>query len=313
MYHKAKASSVIGWILKGETLDERQRRIQHFLENEGYLLPGPPKGVDRSEAGNIHIVRGRPMTVKYAVVDQGGRKVYHYRENEIDHIMLRRIEKYDEWALEHLSLFPHILKTGKVVSEEPDKVYTRPGDFIAFQVASALCVLSSNATKRRDGTLTPFTPGIERRIRIGESLDFRFDAFDNYFCLMLADYANGPTGHDDETYDFVLHLIKSFKTGKVVGFSNDSGDLAEDYEKIMRLLRKRPIPGRYDVPKLGLHDATLDEIITTIHRRFVLREGAVEYPTAEERERPLQAVAEEPADLNLDNIGNDTEVIGSGG
>ncbi len=36
------------------------------------------------------------MTVEYAVVDQSGRKVYHYRENEIDHIMLRRIEKYDE-------------------------------------------------------------------------------------------------------------------------------------------------------------------------------------------------------------------------
>ena len=122
MYHRAKASDVIAWILEGETLDERQRRIQHFLENEGYLLPEPPKGVDRSEEGDTHIVRGRRMTVDYAVVDQGGRKVYHYRENETDHIMLRRIEKYDEWALEHLSLFPHILKAGKVISEEPEKV-----------------------------------------------------------------------------------------------------------------------------------------------------------------------------------------------
>jgi hypothetical protein len=134
---------------------------------------------------------------------------------------------------------------------------------------------------------------------MGEILDFRFDAFDNYFCLMLADYAHGPTGHDDETYDFVLHLIKSFKTGKVVGFSNDGGDLAEDYEKIMRLLRKRPIPGRYNVPKLGLRDATLDEIITAIYRRFVLGEGVVEYPATEERERPLPTVAEEPTDLDF--------------
>jgi len=124
VYHKAKASGVIEWLLGGETLDERQRRIQHFLENEGYLLPESPRGVDRSEEGDTHIVRGRPMTVEYAVVDQGGRKVYHYRENEIDHIMLRRIEKYD-------------------------------------------CVLSSNATNRRGGTLTPFTPGIERRTRNG--------------------------------------------------------------------------------------------------------------------------------------------------
>jgi hypothetical protein len=132
---------------------------------------------------------------------------------------------------------------------------------------------------------------------MGEILDFRFDTFDNYFCLMLADYANGPTGHDDETYDFVLHLIKSFRTGKVAGFSNDGGDLAKDYEKIMRLLRKRPIPGRYDVPKLGLRDATLDEIITAIYRHFVLGEGAVEYPAAEERERSLPTVAEEPTDF----------------
>jgi hypothetical protein len=134
---------------------------------------------------------------------------------------------------------------------------------------------------------------------MGEILDFRFDAFDNYFYLMLADYANGPTGHDDEAYEFALHLIKSFETGKVVGFSNDGGDLAEDYEKIMRLLRKRPIPGRYDVPKLSLHDATLDEIITTIYRRFILGEGAVEYPKAEEKQQPLPTVAEEPTDFDL--------------
>ncbi len=122
MYHRAKASDVIAWILEGETLDERQRRIQHFLENEGYLLPEPPKGVDRSEEGDTHIVRGRRMTVEYAVVDQGGRKVYHYRENEIDHIMLRRIARGEEWALEHISLIPRILKSGQVIYEEPDKV-----------------------------------------------------------------------------------------------------------------------------------------------------------------------------------------------
>ncbi len=122
MYHRAKASDFIAWILEGETLDERQRRIQHFLENEGYLLPEPPKGVDRSEEGDTHIVRGRRMTVEYAVVDQGGRKVYHYRENEIDHIMLRRIARGEEWALEHISLIPRILKSGQVIYEEPDKV-----------------------------------------------------------------------------------------------------------------------------------------------------------------------------------------------
>jgi hypothetical protein len=122
VYHRAKASDVIAWILEGETLDERQRRIQHFLENEGYLLPEPPRGVDRSEEGDTHIVRGRGMTVEYAVIDQGGRKVSLYREVMIDHIMLRRIARGEEWALEHISLIPRILKSGQVIYEEPDKV-----------------------------------------------------------------------------------------------------------------------------------------------------------------------------------------------
>jgi hypothetical protein len=67
----------------------------------------------------------------------------------------------------------------------------------------------------------------------------------------------------------------------------------------MHLLGKEPVSGLYDVPKLGLHDATLKEIITTIYRRFVLGEGAVEYPAAVERDRPLPTVAEEPTDFDL--------------
>jgi len=122
VYHKAKASDVIEWILKAETLAERQRRIQHFLENEGYSLPELPKGVDRSEEGHVHFVRGRRMTVEYAVIDQSGRKVYHYRENEIDHIMLRRIREGDEWATEHITKIPQILRSGRVVASERGKV-----------------------------------------------------------------------------------------------------------------------------------------------------------------------------------------------
>jgi hypothetical protein len=122
VYHKTKASDVIAWILKGETLDQRQRRIQHFLENEGYSLPEPPKGVDRSEKGHVHFVRGRRMTVEYAVIDQNGRKVYLYREIMVGHIMLQRIVRGEEWVLEHISLIPQILRSGQAVSEEPDKV-----------------------------------------------------------------------------------------------------------------------------------------------------------------------------------------------
>ena len=135
---------------------------------------------------------------------------------------------------------------------------------------------------------------------MGRKLDLWFQSDSNYFSLMLEDYPRGCTGHDDETYDFLLHLIKSSETGEVIGFSNEGSDLAEDYIRMIQLLEEKPFLGRYDVPKLGLHDATLDEIITAIYRRFVLREGAVEYPTAEEREQAFPAVAEEPPDLDLD-------------
>jgi hypothetical protein len=132
VYHKAKASNVIEWILEGETLDERQRRIQQFLENEGYLLPELPGGVDRSEEGDAHIVHGRRMTVEYAVVDQGGRKVYHYREIEGDHIMLRRIRRDEEWTLEHISSIPRILRNGRLILDEPDRViYQSRGLYVA--------------------------------------------------------------------------------------------------------------------------------------------------------------------------------------
>jgi len=116
------AANVLEWIWEEETLEGRLRRIQHFLENEGYLLPEPPRGVDRSEEGDTHIVRGRRMTVEYAVTDQSGRKVYLYREIMIDHVMLQRIARGEEWALEHIFLIPRILKSGQVVYEEPDKV-----------------------------------------------------------------------------------------------------------------------------------------------------------------------------------------------
>lgn len=133
---------------------------------------------------------------------------------------------------------------------------------------------------------------------MGQELDLWFDSFDNTFVLMLVDHAREPTAADkDEDYDYLFHFIRGLKTGEVIGFGNDGGDLAEDYDRLMPLLDEKPVPGLYDVPKLGLHDATLDEIITAIYRRFVLREGTVEYLIAEDRQRPLKVVAEEPTDF----------------
>ncbi len=115
-------TKIADWIWKAPTLEERLKRVEEFLTNEGYYLPAPPRGVNRSEQGEKHIVYGEMWTVEYSVLDQTGRKVYHYRENEIDHIMLERIRHGDEWAIEHISGIPQILKHGEIVSREMDKI-----------------------------------------------------------------------------------------------------------------------------------------------------------------------------------------------
>jgi hypothetical protein len=135
-------------------------------------------------------------------------------------------------------------------------------------------------------------------MKMARELDFWFDSFDNTFVLMLVDHPREPTAADnDEDYDYLFHIIRGLKTGEVIGFGNDGGDIAEDYDRLMLLLSKKPVPGLYDVSKLGLRDVALDEIITAIYHRFALREGAAEYLTAEERERPLPTVAEEPTNF----------------
>ncbi len=118
---------------------------------------------------------------------------------------------------------------------------------------------------------------------MGKKFDLRFDSFSNTFDLLATDHPREPTACDnDEDHDFLFHLTKGLRTGEVVGFSNEGGDLARDYKRLLvELLQKKPFYGLYDVPQLGLRDATLDEIITAIYRRFILRE-----------ERPVRKVAE---------------------
>ena len=115
-------TEVVDWIWEAPAPEERLKRIEEFLTNEGYSLPAPPRGVDRSEQGEKHIVYGEVWAVEYSVLDQTGRKVYHYRENEIDHVMLERIKHSDEWAIEHISRIPQILKHGQIVSSEMSKI-----------------------------------------------------------------------------------------------------------------------------------------------------------------------------------------------
>ena len=114
--------SLLAWLAAPENIKERQARIAEYLTNEGYELPPSPPDADYDEAGASHLVRGQEMTIAYNVVDQGGRRVYHYVENETNHIILGRIEHGDEWAIELLNLIPAILRTGHVVKETFSKV-----------------------------------------------------------------------------------------------------------------------------------------------------------------------------------------------
>jgi len=152
--------ALIRWILAGRTLEERLRRIETALAREGYTLPPLPRGVDLTEAGQVHWLWGEPHTVRYSVVDQGERQVYHYLEREVDHIMLQRFKKGDEWALEHLSVIPHLLKQGQIVEAYPDKVvyfsqrrYFHPDKGIY----GPLCVVI-RSTSREDWYVDTFFP-----------------------------------------------------------------------------------------------------------------------------------------------------------
>jgi len=100
---------------------------------------------------------------------------------------------------------------------------------------------------------------------------------------------------EDELYEFRLQLLRDRRTDQLVGFSNEGGDLARDYKRLMELLAEHPVPGRYDVPDLGLTDATLPEIITAIYERYVAgREPEFVYPIVEHA--PALRVADEEAE-----------------
>ena len=120
-------------------------------------------------------------------------------------------------------------------------------------------------------------------------LTFRFDPTRNFFSLLRSDYVGGGVTYDDERFNFLLHLVYSHRTGKLVGFTNDSSDLAQDYPRLMKLLAEHPVPGRYDVPDLNLADATPPEIIAAIYEQYVAgRETEFAYPVVGERIPALQ-------------------------
>ena len=107
---------------------------------------------------------------------------------------------------------------------------------------------------------------------------------------------------DDERYEFRLQLLLDRHTGQLVGFSNEGGDLAQDYPRLMELLAQHPVPGLYDVPDLNLTDATLPQIITAIYERYVATRRAEPeqvYPIAG-AQAPVLQVADRPTDKPTD-------------
>ena len=119
-----------------------------------------------------------------------------------------------------------------------------------------------------------------------KSLYFRYEQPEHYFSLMWQDYRGRGTALDDITPNFVFQVVRDLKTGEVVGFCNEGGRLHEDYETIQRALRRHPITEQFDVPALGLYDATVDRIIAEIYERYVVQGETFVPPPWDESQLP---------------------------
>ena len=115
---------------------------------------------------------------------------------------------------------------------------------------------------------------------MNKSLTLYYNLIFDEFILMQENRQRSPTyACYDEVYAFCFHWILDSVSDEIVGFSNEGSDLAQDYPRLMELLAAHPVPGRYDVPDLGLTDATLPEIITAIYELYVVgRQPAFVYP-----------------------------------
>jgi hypothetical protein len=71
------AADIVRWIWEEKTLDGRLRRIEVFLEKEGFELPRPPRGWIVPKKGQSAWCMGSYELSAYPVADQRGRKVYH--------------------------------------------------------------------------------------------------------------------------------------------------------------------------------------------------------------------------------------------
>ena len=137
---------------------------------------------------------------------------------------------------------------------------------------------------------------------MGRPLQLWYSELADVFGLMFDDCPREPTAvWQDKVYEYRFHLTRGLRTGEIKGFSNDGGDLAQDYPRLMELLEAHPVPGRYDVPDLRLTDATLPEIITTIYEQYVAgREPEFAYPVVGDSISTLQVAEGESEECTLE-------------
>ena len=76
--------------------------------------------VDYSEASHEKQVAGRSFTVRYAVVDHFGDKVYYFEEREREHIVPERKAKSQGFLIWYLDKVPAILHTPTEVIVDPE-------------------------------------------------------------------------------------------------------------------------------------------------------------------------------------------------
>lgn len=90
-------------------------------------------------------------------------------------------------------------------------------------------------------------------------MKLRFNKWDDDGFSVLADLT-GPTLIDSDRI-IGLFLVVDPNTREILGF--ECGHPDEDYDLIMSELERNPIPDLFDVPDLGLKQATIKEIVMT--------------------------------------------------
>ena len=74
-----------------------------------------------------------------------------------------------------------------------------------------------------------------------------------------------------QDYELIGDQALYDQDGHIVYLTETFVDFPEPFEDYIREARRLNIPGRYDVPELGLKDATLVEVLEAVKRYFQSR------------------------------------------